>query len=110
MTSRLIGIGAILVGLAFGWFFIWLPLEAARAHAPTVEYSIKSFLVVPLVITAGLALLIGGDRVLAAFSGPPKGREEVTISIVVFAIGVIASGLGWWWFDGQMITLGYGNP
>jgi hypothetical protein len=107
IVSRLIGIAMIAAGLGLGWYFGWHPIEEARAGAPEVEYSIKIFMLAPMLAVAGSALLLGGTPVLHAFSGPPEGRQQHMIVWTVFAIAIVAGGLGFWWMQAELSALGY---
>ena len=108
MKSRIVGLLLIAAGLACGWFFILGPLHQAQAHAPEVSYNLKSFILAPLLVVGGIALLLGGPPVAEAFVGKPEGRQQIAITVVTALIAFALSGLGWWWFDGQMTALGYG--
>jgi drug/metabolite transporter (DMT)-like permease len=102
---RLGGLICLAAAVAFGWFFIWLPLQAAQAHAPEVEYSVKAFVFVPFAAVFGVFFLLVGDSV------PYRNVEKQTPTAagwLLFLIAGVASGIGFWWFDGQFEALGYG--
>ena len=107
IVSRLIGIAMIAAGLGLGWYFGYHPLAEARAGAAEVEYSIKIFVLAPMLVVGGLALFLGGTPVAHAFSGPPQGRQQHLIVWTVFVIAVIAGGLGFWWMQTELSALGY---
>jgi hypothetical protein len=90
---------------AFGWFFIWLPLQAAQAHQHEVQYSIKAFVFVPFAAVFGLFFLIFGGSV------PYRNVEKQTptmAGLLLFLVAAAAGGLGFWWFQAQFTALGYG--
>ena len=107
LKARLIGLVIIALGLGIGWFFGWHPLQQAWVGAKNVEYSIKAFLAAPMLVVAGLFLLLGGAPVLRAFSGPPQGRQQHAIVWSVMALALAAGGFGFWWFQAQLDLLGY---
>lgn len=102
---RLGGLLCLALAAGFGWFFIWQPLEAARAHAPEVQYSLKAFVLVPFAAVIGLFLVAVGDSV------PYRDVEKkrfTPVGWVLFLIVALASGLSFWWFTAQFDALGYG--
>ena len=109
MISRLIGLLIAAAGLAAGWFIILEPLHQAQAHAASVSYSIKGFVLVPLALVSGLSLFLGGNTVLPIFLGAPKGTLQKTLAIIIMMIAFGVTGFGWWLFKAQMATLGYGH-
>ena len=104
VTYRLGGLLCLAIALGFGWFFIWLPLQAAQAHAPEVEYSIKAFVLVPFAAVFGLFFLIFGG----SMSYRNVERQMPTAAgWVLFLLAALASGLSFWWFKAQFAALGY---
>lgn len=102
---RLGGLLCLAIAAGFGWFFIWLPLEAARAAAPEVEYSIKAFVLVPFAAVFGLFFLIFGDGV------PYRNAEKQNFTAAGWALVLVAalvSGAAFWWVKAQFDALGYG--
>jgi hypothetical protein len=105
LLYRIGGLACLAIAVAFGWFFIWQPLQQAQAHAPEVEYSIKAFVLVPFAAVFGLFFLIFGAGV------PYRNVEKQTPTAagwVLFLAAAAASGIGFWWFDAQFTALGYG--
>lgn len=105
--ARLGGLLCLAVALGFGWFFIWEPLQAARAGAPEVEFSTKAFVLVPFAAAFGLFFVIFGDSV------PYRNVEKQTPTAagwILFLIAAVAGGLGFWWFDREFDRLGYAMP
>lgn len=105
ILARLGGLVCLVAALAFGWFFIWQPLEAARMHAPEVDYSVKAFVLVPFAAVFGLFFLIFGDGV------PYRNVEKQTptpAGWLLFLAAAAAGGVAFWWFDAQFGALGYG--
>lgn len=104
---RLGGLLCLAVALGFGWFFIWEPLQAARAGAPEVEFSTKAFVLVPFAAVFGLFFLIFGDSV------PYRHVEQQKPTMagwLLFLIAATAGGLCFWWFDREFDRLGYAMP
>lgn len=107
ILARLGGVLALAVAAGFGWFFIWEPLQAARAGAAEVHYSIKAFVLVPFAAVFGLFFVIFGNSV------PYRNVEKQTPTAagwLLFAIAALAGGLGFWWFDREFDRLGYAMP
>lgn len=107
IAYRLGGLLCLAVAAAFGWFFIWQPLQAAQAHAPEVEYGIKAFVLVPFAAVFGLFFLLFGDSV------PYRNVEKQTPTAagwVLFLLAAGAGALGFWWFDARFDELGYAIP
>lgn len=105
MMYRIGGLLCLALAAGFGWFFIWQPLEAVRAHAPEVTYSVKAFVLVPFAAVFGVFFLIFGDSL------PYRNVERqmpTPAGWVLFALAALAGGLGFWWFDGQFKAQGYG--
>ena len=102
---RLGGLICLAAAAAFAWFFIWLPLQAAQAHAHEVEYDVKAFVFVPFAAVFGLFFLIFGDSV--PYRNVAK-QSPTAAGWVLLLVAAVASGLGFWWFDAQFAALGYG--
>jgi hypothetical protein len=104
ILHRLGGLICLAAAAAFGWFFIWLPLQQAQMHAPEVKYDVKAFVFVPFAAVFGLFFLIFGDSV------PYRNVEKQNFTAagwLLALVAVIASGLGFWWFQAQFTALGY---
>jgi membrane protease YdiL (CAAX protease family) len=107
IAYRLGGLLCLAVAAAFGWFFIWQPLQAAQAHAPEVEYGIKAFVLVPFAAVFGLFFLLFGDSV--PYRNVEK-QKPTAAGWVLFLLAAVAGGLGFWWFDARFDELGYAIP
>lgn len=105
MAYRIGGLLCLALAAAFGWLFIWQPLEAVQAHAPEVEYSVKAFVLVPFAAVFGVFFLIFGDSV------PYRNVEKQVPTAAgwgLFVLAALAGGLGFWWFDARFKAEGYG--
>jgi hypothetical protein len=107
LKARLIGLVMSGVGVGFAWFFAWRPLVEAQAGVQQVSFPTKVFFFAPLAIVYGLALLIGGAPVHALIAGPPRTRRQHLIVWPLFAVGLAAGGLSYYWYQGQLHALGY---
>ena len=106
LRNRLGGLLCIAAGVALAWWGIWLPLEAARAHAPEVHYQISIFVAVPAAIVGGLYLLIAGAR------SPYRNVEKQTptpAGWALFAAIAICSAASFYWLTSTFDALGYTN-
>jgi hypothetical protein len=104
LRNRLGGLVTLLLGIAIGWHQIWLPLEAARAHAPEVQYRTTIFALVPMLLVFGLFLLIAGAR------WPYRDVERQTLTPVGWALMAtvaILAAASYWWLSSSFAALGY---
>ena len=107
LLARFGGLLCLAVASGFGWFFIWEPLQAARAGVPEVEFSTKAFVLVPFAAVFGLFFVICGDAV------PYRHVEKqapTAAGWILFLIAAVAGGLGFWRFDREFDRLGYAMP
>jgi hypothetical protein len=104
LKHRLGGLACLAGGAGFGWWGIWLPYQAARAHDPQVEYQMKIFILVPMLLVFGIFFVIFGSRI--SYRNAQEQRLT-TAGWILMAIVTITSGLSIWWFDSLFKTLGY---
>jgi len=101
---RLGGLFILAVGAAIGWYFLYEPLQAAKAGAPEVRYSLKAFFIVPFCMVFGLAFAVFGTSL------DYRDAERNTLKPLgwaLFAVVVIVTAAGFWWFKEQFAALGY---
>ncbi|MCW1430142.1 hypothetical protein [Novosphingobium sp. JCM 18896] len=104
IVHRLGGLLCLAIAAGFGWFLIWQPLQQAEAHVPTVEYSLKAFVLVPFAAVFGLFFLLVGNSV------PYRNVEKQNLTPagwILFAIAAAVSGLAFWYFKTRFAELGY---
>jgi hypothetical protein len=101
---RLGGLLSLAVGAGAAWFFLLMPLQEAQAGAPEVSYQLKAFLLVPLCVVFGLGFLFAGSRLQYRTE---DHKNLTVIGWVLFAIVVVLTGAGYFWFDQQFSALGY---
>ena len=105
---RAMGLALIGIGAALAWFFALKPLAEARAGTVAeVSYSIKLFVLAPMVLVLGLFMLLGGERIAPLVTGPPRTRGQ---HLVVWPLLIVAAGAGlagFLWFDGELRALGF---
>jgi hypothetical protein len=105
LKARLGGLACLLLAAAFGAWGIWQPLSRAAAGDPTVSYSVKVFVLVPMAAVFGLFFVIFGDRI------PYRNAERQSLTPAGWAlmgVATVAAGVGFWWFKAQFEALGYG--
>ena len=107
LKARFLGFVLVGIGVGMAWFFAWRPLEQAQAGVQEISFPTKIFLLAPLVIVYGLALLIGGAPVQALIAGPPRTRQQHLIVWPLFAAGLVLGGLAYYWYQGQLEALHY---
>lgn len=62
MNPRLVGALFLLAGIGFCYWQIWLPLQAARQHAPEVSYESKGQFLGVICTLLGITKLAFGDK------------------------------------------------
>ena len=107
MKFRLLGVAFLLAGLAAGWFLGLGPIREAQAHAPIVEYDMKTFMIVPLAIFIGLLLIAGGEKLWGVVHGTPDNARDWVYRIVLIAVTLGVAWLSWSLFSAHMASLGY---
>lgn len=110
VKARLIGVACLLAAAGVAWYGGLRPLQMAQEGAPSVEYTMKAFLFAPMAALGGAALLLGGAPVMRSFSGPPKGRRQVTATIALVGAAFVIGGIAYWWVGEQLRALGYNVP
>lgn len=105
--ARLLGAAIIAAGSGIAWLAMIRPLQQAHAGAASVTMSIKAFLVAPMLLCAGLVLLLGGAVVMNAFRTPPSGRQQHLIVWGTAVATLLSGAIGFWWFQQQLSILGY---
>lgn len=104
---RLLGLGSLALAAGLGWFFIWRPLEQARAGAPEVELTLNAgFVLVPFLLVAGVVYLLGGSRVKYRDTSvhPPK---PLAMFWVMMVLVLAVAGALFWYVQSTLSALGY---
>jgi len=104
LKFRLGGLVLIAVGVAVGWFFLWLPLQQAQAGAPEVSYQLKAFILVPLCIIFGAGFILAGERLQY------RNEQHTNLTVlgwVLFIVAAVLTAAGYIWFQQQFSALGY---
>ena len=104
LKLRLLGLVFIAVGVAVGWFFLWLPLQEAQSGAPEVSYQLKAFILVPLCIIFGVGFVVAGERL--QYRNAQHSNFTVT-GWVLFLVAAAVTAAGYFWFQQQFAALGY---
>jgi hypothetical protein len=107
LKARLVGLVVLAIGGAMCWFFGYLPLQQAEAHAANIEYNPKIFLLGPMLLVCGVMLTLGGRAAASLVFSPPRTRRQHLFIWPFFAFCVAVGGLTWWWFDAKLHALGY---
>ena len=104
LRLRLGGLLSIAIGVGLGWFAFWKPLQEARAHAESVAFYPKLFILMPVCIVFGLAFLFAG----AALEYRDEEQKSLTpTGWALFAVSAVMAGLAYWWMHRQIGALGY---
>lgn len=94
--ARFLGAILLLAGLGGAWALVWVPVQAALAHEPSVRFLMKPMMALPLLLGLGILLLARGGSVAAIFDDQSKSRLRWVIAALVIA--GIAFGLGMRYF------------
>ena len=108
----LFSILSLCIGVIFCYWQIYLPLEAARNHSETINYSYKGVIIGPLGILVALIGLFAPKLFTSIPGTAPTPRENKIQSIysVIFMIVVILTIFGVsYWFKHALSQLGYTN-
>ena len=101
--------GAILIGisLAFTYFFVWQPLQQARA-SNTFTYSMKAVLLAPAILYMGCCVLVTDMRDGQAMETRADGKKYLTRKGYFFVGGlIVVEGLALLAWSLYLKSLGY---
>ena len=107
LQLRLWGFAGVAAAAVLGWFFLWTPLQRARAGVPEIEMIGKAAYVgAPLMLVFGLAFLLGGEgmKYRDTSTDPPR------LTGIGWVILLLATALGigtFLWMEAQFTALGY---
>jgi hypothetical protein len=105
--SRLQGLFALILGLAFGYFSIIRPLQQAYSKAPDVSLSFKfAFLSPALVILGILAIIVPSVTTDQSFILRAPNKLSFAGWILLIVVLIVASGT-YYLLDQQISLLGY---
>lgn len=95
MKTRVAGLVLICVGVLFAVLFVYFPVRDGPAgFIGRVRPSVLVF--IPLAVVTGLAFLIGGSPVLAAFQARPKSKGQLALVLSIIIGSGVLTGLGYW--------------
>lgn len=95
MPTRLAGLGLILIGILFAVLFVYFPVrDGPDGFMGTVRPNALVF--IPLAVVTGLAFVIGGLPVLAAFQARPKSRGQLVLVLSIIIGSGVLTALGFW--------------
>lgn len=101
----LAGLGLILMGLAFGYYFVYLKVVDMQNHVPELRYSLKAMILVPMCFVFGLYYAIFQPSGTGKWDDlEPREKPVFVVALISFAL---AAGLLYYWFDTQLKLYGY---
>ncbi|MEO5916237.1 MAG: hypothetical protein ABIS50_18510 [Luteolibacter sp.] len=107
VAARLLGLGVFSAGAAVIWWQGVLPLQAAVAEKPLVEYSIKLVILGEFFVATGLFWMIRG---LAGYTAVRTMQKSPKTMKVLAAAALAATLLSWWLLTHVFESYGYFNP
>lgn len=95
MKTRLAGLGLIGCGFLAAVLFVYLPVrdDPSGFMGPV---RLNALVFVPLAVVTGLAFVIGGLPVLAAFQARPKSTRQLVLVLSIIIGSGVLTGLGYW--------------
>ncbi len=104
---RKVGVVTIILSLITSKFFILDKLDQIRAsHEAAVEYSANIVMLAPFLFVLGLALCLGGHKVLQAMKESRRSGARGYILWIIALVPVFAVQL---WFESELSKMGYRN-
>jgi len=95
MKTRLAGLVLIGCGILFALLFVYLPVrDGPSGFMGSVRPGALVF--IPLAVVTGLAFVIGGPPVLAAFQARPKSKSQLVLVLSIIIGSGVLTGLGYW--------------
>jgi len=95
MKTRLAGLGLIGCGILFAVLFVYLPIrDGPDGFMGRVR--LQALVFIPLAVVTGLAFVIGGPPVLAAFQARPKSKGQLVLVLSIIIGSGVLTGLGYW--------------
>lgn len=95
MTTRLIGLGLVLIGVVVAVLFVYFPIRDGGNGFMGMA-SVKAMVFIPLAIVAGLAITFGGPSVLSALQARPKTKQQTALVLSIIVGSGILTGIGYW--------------
>jgi hypothetical protein len=103
MKTRWAGVGLIGLGILFVVLFIYLPIrDGSDGFMGPVR--LKALLFTGISVVTGLAFIIGGPPVLAAFQTRPRSRKQVVLVLSILVSSEVLAGIAYWQIKGRWLT------
>jgi hypothetical protein len=109
LRTRLRGLFAIALGLAFGYFFAYLPIQEAQHHkSATITTSGKAACVAVIGVFFGVYMLIFGQAGMNLVTTPESGRKRLNFIGWVLALITVAVSFAFYgWVQHRVESYGY---
>lgn len=105
MKTRLAGLVLLACGLLAAALFLYVP-HPDGTLAPLGPAHFKGLVFVGFAVVIGLAFVLGGAPVLAAFQARPKSREQLMLVLALIVASGTVAALAYW----QMTRHGRPRP
>jgi hypothetical protein len=102
---RKAGAFMIVLSVAASKFFILDKLDQIRAtHEAAIQFSTKMIMIAPVLFTLGLALCIGGYKVLSVIKGSREIGKKRYLFLLLLLIPAFVTQF---WFESELSKIGY---
>jgi hypothetical protein len=107
---RTVGVFLLITSFVLAYFYVLLPLEAAKNGAPEVSQASKILFLTPSAFVFGLLMLALGRKGRDLIQTENDGKQRLTlVGWVVMAV-CIAGGIGLnEWLESELAARGYAN-
>ncbi len=103
--KKLGGLVSLAVGLAFGYYFVYLKVQAMQQHLPEIRYSGKPLIFIPFMLVFGLYYLLFTPAGSGAWKElTPKEKPVFIAALIITLVGVVGLFV---WFNSQLTQHGY---
>ena len=105
---RVVGVGLVSLGIILGYFFAYVPWEAAKNHATEVSGASKVLFLTPTALIFGLFLILFGQNFRQAIQKSHHGKQRLTVvGWVVIGLCIVGGIAANEWLKSALAALGY---
>lgn len=105
---RVVGVGLVSLGILLGYFFAYVPWEAAKNHASEVGGASKVLFLTPTALIFGLLLILFGQTFQRVIQKTHHGKQRLTlVGWVVVGLCIVGGFAANEWLKSALTALGY---